>query len=277
MATCEVDTHRPGFSFENCMRNQFLQNQVDAGNMVVPKVLKTGTTICGLVFKDGVILGADTRATGGNIVANKNCEKLHNLASNIYCAGAGTAADCDKTTSIIAANLKLHSLETQRKPRVITAARMLKQYLYRYRGMIGTYLIVGGVDVTGPSLLMIHAGGSVNKLPFATMGSGSLAAMAVFERSFRPNMELDEAKELVADAIRAGIFNDLGSGSNVDICVIKQDSTELIRPYDEANKKGERHRSYKYPRGVTRIISSAEVKLCVDTTVQAVGEEAMET
>ena len=42
-----------------------------------PKITKTGTTICAVVFKDGVVLGADTRSTGGDIVANKNCEKLH--------------------------------------------------------------------------------------------------------------------------------------------------------------------------------------------------------
>jgi 20S proteasome subunit beta 2 len=40
-------------------------------------VTKTGTTICAVIWKDGVVLGADTRSTGGDIVANKNCEKLH--------------------------------------------------------------------------------------------------------------------------------------------------------------------------------------------------------
>merc|ERR1711993_37764 len=100
MAVAIDTTHTPGFNFDNCNRNAFLHTQVEAGKIAVPKVTKTGTTICGLVFKDGVILGADTRATGGNIVANKNCEKLHHLADNIYCAGAGTAADCDKTTAI---------------------------------------------------------------------------------------------------------------------------------------------------------------------------------
>jgi 20S proteasome subunit beta 2 len=29
---------------------------------------KTGTTICGVKYKDGIVLGADTRATGGSIV-----------------------------------------------------------------------------------------------------------------------------------------------------------------------------------------------------------------
>lgn len=49
-----------------------------------------------------------------------------------------------------------------------------------------------------------------------------------------------EAMQLVRDAIAAGIFNDLGSGSNVDLCVITKDSTEFIRPHDVANKKGQR-------------------------------------
>ena len=40
---------------------------------VVPKAIKTGTTIVGIIYKDGVILGADTRATEGPIVADKNC------------------------------------------------------------------------------------------------------------------------------------------------------------------------------------------------------------
>lgn len=48
-----------------------------------PKATKTGTTIVGIIYKDGVILGADTRATEGDIVADKNCEKIHYLADNI--------------------------------------------------------------------------------------------------------------------------------------------------------------------------------------------------
>ncbi|KAI9071558.1 hypothetical protein K1719_046491 [Acacia pycnantha] len=40
-------------------------------------------------LKDGIILGADTRATKGPIVADKNCEKIHYMAPNIYCYEAG--------------------------------------------------------------------------------------------------------------------------------------------------------------------------------------------
>ncbi|XP_023266317.1 proteasome subunit beta type-7-like [Seriola lalandi dorsalis] len=71
-------------------------------------------------------------------------------------------------------------------------------------------------------------------------GSGSLAAMAVFEDRYKPDMEEEDAKRLVRDAIAAGIFNDLGSGSNIDLCVISKGKVDYIRPHDEANKKGVR-------------------------------------
>ncbi len=76
----------------------------------------TGTTIVGVVYKDGVVLGADTRATGGSEVMDKNCEKIHYLAPNIWCCGAGTAADTEKTTELIASNLELLRLSSGTDP-----------------------------------------------------------------------------------------------------------------------------------------------------------------
>jgi 20S proteasome subunit beta 2 len=48
--------------------------------------------------QDGVVLAADTRSTSGSTVADKNCEKIHYIAPNIYCCGAGTAADTENVT-----------------------------------------------------------------------------------------------------------------------------------------------------------------------------------
>lgn len=44
------------------------------------------------------MLGADTRSTSDTTVADKNCEKIHYIAPNIYCCGAGTAADTENVT-----------------------------------------------------------------------------------------------------------------------------------------------------------------------------------
>ena len=59
---------------------------------------------------------------------------------------------------------------------------MLKRHLFKYQGHVSAALVLGGVDVTGPHLYTIYPHGSTDKLPYVTMGSGSLAAMSVFER-----------------------------------------------------------------------------------------------
>jgi 20S proteasome subunit beta 2 len=80
------------------------------------------------------------------------------------------------------------------------------------------------------------------------MGSGSLAAMAVFESYWTPNMTREAAIDVVCEAIEAGIFNDLGSGSNVDICVIEPKGTEMMRNYRTPNEKVQKEKSYKWRR-----------------------------
>ena len=67
-------------------------------------------------------------------MGDKNCEKIHNLAPNIFCCGAGTAADCDHVTGklkfhfyrlnqifsieMIKRKLELHRLNTHTENRV---------------------------------------------------------------------------------------------------------------------------------------------------------------
>ncbi|KAK4542415.1 proteasome core particle subunit beta 2 [Oleoguttula mirabilis] len=268
----------PGFDFSNHNRNLALHAQ----GVPLPKATSTGTTIVGCIYDGGVVIAADTRATSGPIVADKNCEKLHYIAPQIWCAGAGTAADTEFTTALISSNLELHALSTGRKPRVVTVMTMLKQHLFRYQGHIGAYLVVAGCDPTGNHLFTVHAHGSTDKLPYVTMGSGSLAAMSVFETQWKRDMNRDEAVKLCAEAIQAGIFNDLGSGSNVDVCVITPEKTHLLRNYITPNVREKKMRDYKFKRGTTavlneKIITKEEIsKYVVVEDVpgeQAVGEK----
>ncbi|XP_075250159.1 proteasome subunit beta type-7-like [Convolutriloba macropyga] len=261
-----------GFSFDNCKRNQLLLNE--AKGMKLPKAKKTGTTICGVIFKDGVVLGADTRATEGPVVADKNCEKLHWIADNIRCGGAGTAADTEWTCDKVAAEMKLVKLNSGNKPpRVLAAMMRLKQYLFNYQGYISAALILGGVDHTGPHLFEIAPNGATSPLPFIAMGSGSLAAISVLEAGYKVDMDEESAKQLAKEAISAGIFNDLGSGSNVDLCVIKKGSTEYLRTFASENVKGVRTGDYSYAPGTTAVKTREVMKIELDL----VKEEVMET
>ena len=135
------------------------------------------------------------------------------------------------------------------------------------------------------------------------MGSGSLAAMAVFEAGWQPNMTVrllprslssayttiiynccltlllslsqrEEALTLVTAAISAGIFNDLGSGSNVDACVITSSRTEMLRNFVKPNERVEKERSYGFRRGVTAWKKEEIRKLIVsEEVVEREGEE----
>ena len=163
-----------------------------------------GTTICGLVFADGVVLGADTHATAGHIVAQKNCD-------NIYC-------------EMIASQLTLMRLNARTDSRVVMALTRLKRHLFRNMGYVS-------------AALWPH--GSTSTLPYV-MGSGSLAAMAVFEKEYTRKEQLDRAQatDLVQRAIRSGIDNDLGSGSNVDLGVITKDGTDNVFKFKQGTTSG---------------------------------------
>ncbi|XP_008300975.1 proteasome subunit beta type-10 [Stegastes partitus] len=259
-----------GFCFENSHRNAVLESSLAEFGYKTPNARKTGTTIAGIVYKDGVILGADTRATDDMVVADKNCKKIHYIAPKIYCCGAGVAADAEITTQIMASNVELHMLNTGRPPLVSMVTRQLKQMLFRYQGHVGSSLIVGGVDVTGPHLYSVYPHGSYDKLPFLTMGSGAAAAVSVFEDRFKPNMELEEAKQLVRDAIAAGIFCDLGSGSNVDLCVITATEVVDLRGYDKPTVKGKREGQYRYKPGTTAVLTKTVTPIALDVVDQSV-------
>ncbi|KAH9014572.1 nucleophile aminohydrolase [Lactarius deliciosus] len=275
--TSAFHSTKPGFDFSNANRNAFLEGK----GVKMPKATSTGTTIVGCLFKDGIVLGADTRATAGEIVADKNCEKIHYISESIRCCGAGTAADTEFITALISSNIELHSLSTGRKPRVVTAMTMLKQRLFQHQGHIGAALVLGGVDATGAHLFTVAPHGSTDKLPYVTMGSGSLAAMAVFESGWRPNLERAEALQLVVAAISAGIFNDLGSGSNVDACVITATQTEMLRNYVMPNVRVEKERTYGFRRGTTAWTREKVRDLIVSEEIRPIaviaGGEEMDT
>ncbi|KAF6252229.1 nucleophile aminohydrolase [Scenedesmus sp. NREL 46B-D3] len=300
-----------GFDFELVKRNALLE----AKGMPAPKAWKTGTTIAG----DGVVLAADTRSTSGSTVADKNCEKIHYIAPNIYCCGAGTAADTENVTAMVSSHLELHKYATGRQARVVTAMTLLKSHLFRcaaassssstaaiavellqrrrswqqgqgaaagagrYQGHVSAALILGGVDLHGPHLFTIFPHGSTDALPYATMGSGSLNAMAVFEAGYKDDMagrrpwrwrHAPSAGE-AAMLGEAGVYNDLGSGSNIDLCIISGAGVEYLRNHEYLQGKTyTRQFPVKYAPGTAPVLKE---KVSLSQVAVIEGVESMDT
>ena len=136
---------------------------------------------------------------------------------------------------MIGRELELHRFNTHSESRVQMATGRMAEHVFKYGGGIGLHAIVGGVDVRGPQLIEVSSDGHFKAGPFLTMGSGSLAAMAIFEQGYREGMTQEEAQALVVTAIEAGVYHDLGSGSNVDVCIIKKGKVEYKRNFKTDN------------------------------------------
>ena len=89
---------------------------------------------------------------------------------------------------MISRELELHRFNTHSESRVQMATGRMSEHVFRYGGNIGLHAIVGGVDVKGPQLIEVSSDGHFKAGPFLTMGSGSLAAMAILETGYRDGM-----------------------------------------------------------------------------------------
>ena len=190
---------------------------------------KTGTTIAGVIFKKGVILASDTRATIKETAVDINCDKIHYISPNICCCGAGTSADTENITTIVSNHLEVSRISTSKETYVISAIAILQSILFQNTGTISAAFIVGGFDLSGAHLYSLHPFGSSERLPFCTMGSGSLAAISILEKYYQDKMNLDSAVHIIKQAVLAGIYNDIGSGGNIDLCVLTQTGLSYSR------------------------------------------------
>lgn len=79
--------------------------------------------------------------------------------------------------------------------------------------------------------------------------------MSVFETQWKGKLTKDDAVKLCSEAIMAGIFNDLGSGSNVDVCVITPEKATLMRNHITPNVREKKLRNYRFPKGTTAVLN----------------------
>lgn len=77
-------------------------------------------------------------------------------------------------------------------------------------------------------------------------------------------------------AIAAGIFNDLGSGSNVDACIITANQTEMLRNVEMPNQRVEKERDYKFRRGTSAWKKEDIRKLIIDEHVSSIAGDEMD-
>jgi len=198
------------------------------------EVRKTGTTTMGIICRDGAVLAAESKSTMGYLIASKESEKILQLEDHIAMTIAGASGDAESLARYMKAELKLFSIENQRKISVKGAATLLANILqgskfYPYY----VQLIIAGYDSSGAKIFTLDPLGSVEEeRKFFSTGSGSPMALGVLEDAYKEGMTVDESSKLAMRAIKSAIERDIGSGGKaMDIAVITKDGVKITR-YD---------------------------------------------
>lgn len=197
-------------------------------------VMKTGTTTVGIVCKDGVILGADRRATAGYMVADKKAQKVIKINDEMAITIAGLVSDAQLISKIIRAQLKLLEVRKGKKSTVKQAANLLAGLVYNnVRRMSMIMSIVGfllaGKDDKGYHLFNIGIDGSLSEMEdYVCDGSGMMFATGVLESSYKKNMSIDEGVKLAVQALNAALQRDIATGNGIDIMAITKDGVNFV-------------------------------------------------
>lgn len=196
--------------------------------------LKTGTTTVGIVCKEGVVLAADTRATAGTMIVDKQAEKVHILSDDFACTIAGSVSDAQLLIKLIKAELKLKEVRTNKSASAKEAANLLGGLLYsslRRMSMFPSiaHFLLGGKDSSGVYLYDLFPDGSVTKVKdFVSSGSGSVFAFGVMEIQYKENMSIDEGVKLAVRCINTALQRDSASGNGVNVVVVTEQGIKKV-------------------------------------------------
>ena len=224
---------------------------MEMDNELKNSILKTGTTILGIVCKDGVVMAADRKSTAGNIVMNKDSQKIMVVNEYLAFAGTGMVADIQRVAKIAAAELRLKELHSKSRPSVRNGAGLITNIVYNsirqptmLQFMVGS--LVGGLNDDGTAeLYSIDPAGGTNKVDDydANFGSGMPFVLGLLERQYKKGLSVKEGVSLAVEAIKSSTQRDTGSGHGIDVFTITKSgiskviSQEILPEYREEIKQ----------------------------------------
>jgi len=209
---------------------------------------KKGTTTLGFVYKDGIIIAVDSRASMGSFIGSQKVRKVIEINSYLLGTMAGGAADCMFWERRLAMWCKLYELRNRERVPVSAASQYLCNMVSQYRGhglSMGT--MVAGWDKDGPGLFYIDDDGTRLKGSLFSIGSGSTYAYGVLDSNYNYNMTKDQAVQLGIRAIYHATHRDAGSGGVVRVYHVTRDTWEKIHDGIDVN---ELHYMYAKEKGL---------------------------
>jgi proteasome beta subunit len=178
-----------------------------------------GTTIVTVAYDGGVLMAGDRRATMGNLIANRDMEKVFATDEFSVVGIAGTAG-------LAIELVRLFQVELEHYEKIEGALMSLEGKANRLASMIRGNL---GMAMQGLSVVPVFAGydhqestgrifsydvtgGCYEEHDHHSVGSGSLFARGALKKLYRPGMSADEAVRVAVEALWDAADDDSATG-----------------------------------------------------------------
>ncbi|XP_068154783.1 proteasome subunit beta type-5-like [Drosophila tropicalis] len=187
----------------------------------------SGTTTLGFIFQGGIVLCADSRGTSDTFIGSNEVEKIIEISDHLLGTMAGCAADC--WDRVLMRECRLYELRFKRKLPVRAAARMICNTAFHMLDMgLSMGMMLAGWGPKGPQLAYVDSDGERLYGSNFVVGSGSLAAMGVFDVNFHFDMTNEEAFTLAERALYHATYSDSYTGGLVRVYHITKDGWKKI-------------------------------------------------
>ncbi|OCH90686.1 20S proteasome subunit [Obba rivulosa] len=186
-----------------------------------------GTSIMAVQFKDGVVIGADSRTTTGSYIANRVTDKLTHIHDRIYCCRSGSAADTQAIADVVHQHLQMYTQMVGGAPSVHVAANVFQDLCYTNKDNLSAGIIVAGWDKeVGPSVYNIPLGGGLFRQPWAIGGSGSTYVYGYCDATYQEGWGREETVNFVKNTLSLAMSRDGSSGGVIRMCIITEEGVE---------------------------------------------------
>jgi proteasome beta subunit len=166
-----------------------------------------GTTIVAATFPGGVVMAGDRRATMGNIIAQRDIEKVF-PADEYSCVGiAGTAG-------LAVELVRLFQTELEHYEKIEGMTLSLDGKANRLQGLAIVPLFAGFDLIAGQGRIFSYdvTGGRYEETAFHSVGSGSLFARGALKKLYREDLSETECVTALVQALYDAADDDSATG-----------------------------------------------------------------
>lgn len=161
--------------------------------------------LIGIQGKDFVLVAADTVSARSIVSMKQDYDKMFKLNNNLLMLVTGESGDTVQFAEYIGKNIQLYKMRNGYELSPCAAANFtrknLADYLRSYTPYMVNLLLAGYDKDEGPSLYFMDYLASLNKLPFAAHGYGSLFTMSIMDRHYYEDITLEEAQALLCKCV----------------------------------------------------------------------------